>query len=409
VPETRGPWTNYFGNVACEAARYVSITSEEELVAEIADASRHHRTVRAHGAGHSNTPLVATDGTLLDLRPMHGLRAVDNRAMTATFGAATTVAEIGPLLWEQGLSLTNQGDTNAQYLAGAVSTGTHGTGITLGSFSGSVAAARLVTAGGNVLEVDGRDQELLRAARTSVGALGLFTEITLNVVPAFSLCLEFESTDWDDVCQRWDTLVAENRHFTFYWCPDGSNEWVPSAGEFAGRERVIVKTMNPLPADTPSSGVKGHGRFIAPAWQVWPDDYLPDYQEFEYMVPVAVGKEAMTEIRELIRVQHPGETMPVEVRFCGADDAMLSPLAARVSCVISVSGRMGADNSRFFHDCHRVLAAYSGRPHWGKAHCFDHPQISSAYAEFGAFSSVRERLDPDGIFLNEHLRALLVK
>lgn len=400
-------WRNFFENVACEAQRYIEVESDEQLAAAITAAADAGDTVRAHGAGHSNTPLVITPGTLLNLRPMSGLRRLVAQAMTATFGAATTVAEIGAVLWEHGLSLTNQGDINAQHLAGAVSTGTHGTGIDIGSFSGSVRALRLVGADGTIREIDSRDEELLRAARTSLGALGVLTEITVAVQPAFALDLRYEVTDWPDLVQRWDALLAENRHFAFYWCPNGTIDWAPERMSRAdGRESVVIKTMNPLPADTPVSGSKSEGRLVAPAWRVWPDDYLPNYHEFEYMIPVADGLIAVTQVRDLMQMRFPGETLPLEVRFGGPDDAMLSPFVGRHSCVVSLSGVMGADNRDFFSAAHDLLVPFGARPHWGKAHLFDAAQLRPAFPEFDRFCSIRSELDPDGVFVNDHLREL---
>lgn len=402
-------WRNFFENVSCEARRYAEIDTDDQVAAAIGEAARQGDTVRAHGAGHSNTPLVCTGGTLLDLRPMSGLRHVDPDALTATFGAATTVAEIGPLLWKRNLSLANQGDINAQYLAGAVSTGTHGTGIDIGSFSGSVEALRLVSADGAIRDIGSAEQDLLRAARTSLGALGVLTEITVKVVPAFALRLQYETTDWSDLLNRWDGLVTGNRHFAFYWCPDGTNNWAPaSMGRTDGTECVVIKTMNPLPPDAPVSGSKESGNYVAPAWQVWPDEYLPDYHEFEYMVPAADGIAAVTQIREMLRTRFPDETMPLEVRFGGPDDAMLSPFAGRHSCVVSVSGAMGADNSELFSAAHELLRAFGARPHWGKAHRFEAEQLRTVFPEFDRFCAVRAQLDPDGLFLNDHLRTLFL-
>jgi FAD/FMN-containing dehydrogenase len=400
-------WRNFFENVACEPQRYIEVESDEQLTATIVAAARAGDTVRAHGAGHSNTPLVSTAGTLLNLRPMSGLRRVDAETLTATFGAATTVAEIGAALWEHGLSLTNQGDINAQYLAGAVSTGTHGTGIDIGSFSGSVRALRLACADGVLRDIGSSDEELLRAARTSLGALGVLTEITVTVQPAFALDLRYEVTDWTDLVDRWDALLAGNRHFAFYWCPNGTIDWAPKRmSRTDGNESVVIKTMNPLPAGTPETGSKGDGRYVAPAWRVWPDDYLPNYHEFEYMIPVADGLAAVTQVRNMVQTRFPGETLPLEVRFGGPDDAMLSPFSGRHSCVVSLSGVMGADNRDFFSAAHDLLVPFGARPHWGKAHLFDAAQLRPAFPEFDRFCSIRSELDPDGVFLNDHLRTL---
>lgn len=392
-------WKNWFGNVEVPLDAHLSLSEEDEISALVSRAAADGGRVRAHGAGHSNTPIVSGGGTLLDLRPTAGLRGIDRRANTATFGAGTTVAEVGALLWDAGLSPLNQGDINSQYLAGAVSTATHGTGVELGSFSGAVQSLRLVDGSGRVREISQDTLELLRAARTSVGALGIITEITLAVAPAFNLALRFEHVSWAEALDRWDHEVRSHRHFTLYWSPDGTNSWIPGgSSEPSGPGLAVMKFMDHRPADDESTGNKAAGTFVAPAWQVWPDDYLPDYHEFEYMIPLAAGREAVERIRELILRDHPDQILPIEIRFCGADDAMLSPLAGRETCVVSVAGVMGSDNSRFFADCDRILAEYGGRPHWGKAHLLDADRLRAVYPEFGDFLRIRADLDPAGVF-----------
>jgi FAD/FMN-containing dehydrogenase len=402
------PWINWFGNVASVPAQMCRPASDDELAAAVTTAVDRGLPIRAVGAGHSNVPIVACDGGLIvELSRLSGLRTVDVTRKTATFGAGTTIADIGPILWEHGLSFYNQGDINSQHLGGAISTATHGTGITLGSFSDRLTAARLLAVDGTIHEISAADPDLLRAARTAVGTLGIFTELTIAVTDAFSLELNVEVTQWEDLIERWADLVTNHRHFTYYWCPTGTNPWAPISGAgLDGTENVIIKTMDSRPADHPRTGTKWQTRFVAPAYQVWPDPYAADFHEMEYMVPLASGIAAVADIRDLILTRFPDERFPVEVRFAGADDAMLSPMNSRESCVISVSGRMGPDNSTFFRACDSVLRAYDGRPHWGKWHEFDSADLAATYPEYSAFQRIRRQLDPNDALLTPHMRRI---
>ncbi len=404
-PGPRATWRNWFGNVTAEPRRVVHPASTDELAETVVAAARAGLPVRPAGAGHSNTPLVATEGVVVALDRMSGLTAVDPGAGLATFRPGTPVGAIGPALWRHGLSLANQGDIDTQQLAGAVGTGTHGSGITLGSFSGALQAARLVTADGDVREV-GPDPELVRAARTSLGALGVLSELTVTVVPAFALELTVEVTRWEDLLERWDDLLAGHRSVTFLWSVTGRNPWVPSADR-PGSEQVVIKSTDARPPGTPRRGEKYRTAFVAPAYEVWPDVYARDFHELEFMVPVAAGPTAAADIRDLVRREFDDLPFPVEIRFVRADDAMLSPTAGRASCVVSVCGPLGTDNNRLFRACDRVLRPYGARPHWGKWHRHTAVELAGVYPELAAFGAVRERLDPGGTFLNDHLRTVL--
>lgn len=407
VGERQTTWRNWYGNQGCRPARVGRPADESELRAVVAAACADGHRIRVAGSGHSNVPLVETDGVVVETRGLTGLRALDRAAGTATFGAGTTVAEIGAALWQHGLSLANQGDIDTQTIAGAAATGTHGSGVRLPCMSAAVRALRLVTGDGSVVTVDGQDEERLRAAQVSLGALGVVTELTLSVVEAFNLRLDVWSTAWEDLADRLPGLLAAHRGVVVYWCPHGSNPWAPLVADGDGGERVIVKTFDAVPASDRVTGVKYATTFTGPAHRVWPDRYEPDFHELEHMVAAGDTLAALGEVRELLRRRHPAEALPVEVRFVAADAAFLSPFAGRDSGVISISGIMGADNEVLFRDADAVLRAFDARPHWGKWHALDAARARAAFPDLPRFEAVRRELDPAGRFLNRHVAKLL--
>ncbi len=399
-------WSNWYGNVSCHPRRVARPVDEAELQQLVCDASDEGLSVRAAGAGHSNVPLVSTDGLLVDMTAMRGLRGLDAAAGSATFGAGTSIADVGRELWRHGLSLRNQGDINGQTLAGAVATGTHGTGLELPSISGAVRGMRLVTAGGRVVDVDETWPSALRAARCSLGALGVATEVTVDVVEAFNLVLDGYVVSWPQLAVELPDLLVGHRSVAVYWCPHGTNPWLPGMDASRG-EQVMIKTMDPREARDAPVGDKFRTQFCAPAHEVWPDPYEADFHEFEYMIPLDRTLSAMGEIRELMQRHYPQIGLPVEIRFVAADDGHLSPFSDRASGVISISGPMGEDNTALFRDCDRTLQSFSARTHWGKWHEFDVMRVQAAYPGFAAFDEVRRELDPGGTFLNPHLERIL--
>src|SRR5271157_2004570 len=173
-----GHWRNWVGNQSFITRHKAEPGSEDELAALVREASRQNLSVRVAGSGHSFTPVVATSGLLLSLRNMQGLVSADLNRKRVVVRAGTRIGDIGRALKEIGLSLANQGDIDTQAIAGALSTGTHGTGIALGCLSTQAVGMRLVTADGAILDIDAdADPDMMAAAQVAVGMLGVMSTV----------------------------------------------------------------------------------------------------------------------------------------------------------------------------------------------------------------------------------------
>src|SRR5258708_15489569 len=215
-----GHWRNWVGNQSFIVRHMEEPGSEDELAALMREASRQDLPLRVAGSGHSFTPVVFTSGLLLSLENMQGLVSADLDRKRVVVRAGTRIGDIGRALKEIGLSLANQGDIDTQAIAGALSTGTHGTGIGLGCLSSQAVGMRLVEPGGSVLEIDGdRDAETMAAAQVSIGMLGVISTITLQAIPAYNLKETLWREDFHSCMERHDELAMKNRHFSFFWCP----------------------------------------------------------------------------------------------------------------------------------------------------------------------------------------------
>src|SRR6266545_3653244 len=180
-------WQNWAGNQAAAPARVTTPRSAEEVAEAITLATLDGLTVRMTGSGHSFTPVAVTTGVML--RP-------------------------------GGLALANMGDIQEQTVAGAIQTGTHGTGRDLGGIAAQVTALEMVLADGSIVSCSAdREADLFQAARIGLGALGVLTAVTLRVVPAFLLTAREEPMTWAEVIGRLDELTSDNEHFEFYWFP----------------------------------------------------------------------------------------------------------------------------------------------------------------------------------------------
>lgn len=290
-------WVNWSESLRFTPDLIAEPESEDELAELVRRAAGDGRTVRPVGEGHSSTPIMATDETLVSLERITGIVSHDKEAREATMRAGTLLEDLGKQLHEVGLALENYGDVDYQAIAGAVGTGTHGTGKNLGNFPSMITGFRMVTASGDVLEVGEDDLDVLRAARVSLETLGIFTELTMRMMPAFRLRRREWCVHIDDCLANLDRLIEENRNFDFYWHPR--------------RDEAQLRTLN-MPGEEP----EGLFRELAPSEDGWRKDeegwsfeIIPQerglkFDEMEYMLPAEAFRECFQEVRERIKERH---------------------------------------------------------------------------------------------------------
>jgi FAD/FMN-containing dehydrogenase len=399
-------WTNWVGNQSFTPAFAAAPRDEEEVAALVAQAAQRGAGVRVAGAGHSFTPVVETGGALLDLSALRGVVATDRERKRATAMAATRIHDFYEPLWDAGLALRNQGDIDTQQIAGAVATATHGSGTGYTSLSGVVRGVRLVTADGGIRDIGEDEPDLLRAAQVAVGMLGVVTQLELEVTDTYRLREQVGLRPWDDVMERWDELVSEHRHFGFFWLPTEESAALynlESHGE-ALTDQCYVKVYDEVGPDVPDDDTEG--RRVDRCYRIFPMVYDPNFHELEYFVALERGPEALQAMRELMLASLPDSVYPLEVRTVGRDDAFLSPQYETDTTVISVSGKPGTDYWDYLRSVDALLAEFDARVHWGKLHFLTPERLHALYPRAGDFMAIRRELDPDGVFLNDHLRPL---
>lgn len=399
-------WTNWVGNRTCTPRFRAAPRSEEEVAALVAAAAARGAGVRVAAAGHSFTPIVQTDGLLLDLSALSGVVSAGPDRKRAVALAGTPICGFYEPLWREGLALINQGDIDTQQIAGAVATGTHGSGPRFTSLSGVVRGVTLVTAAGEVRTIGEDEPELLAAAQVAVGMLGVMTRLELEVTSAYRLREQVGIWSWDEVMERWDELVTEHRHFGLFWLPaeeSGALYNLDGHGQPMA-DRCYVKIYDEAAPDEPDSAAPG-GR-VDRCYRIYPMVYDANFHELEYFVPLERGPEAMRAMRELMLASLPLSVFPMEVRTVGPDEAHLSPNYGRASAVISVSGQPGTDYWGYLRAVDALLAQFDARVHWGKLHFLTPERLHALYPRADDFIAIRRRLDPRGVFLNAHLQEL---
>lgn len=414
-------WKNWSGSVTARPSAILRPASE----AELASAVRRSGSVRVTGAGHSFMPLCETDGVLVSLENLEGELELGADRQSAWAPAGWSLAKLTAALWEQGVSLINQGDVNPQALAGAVATGTHGTGAELGSLSTAARAFRLMLADGSIVTCSKAERpDLFEAQRLSLGLLGIATRIEIEVTSAYHLEESVQSHPIEAVAERWEDLAQANRHVEFWLFP------------YSGQ--AILKTLNPAPEEgplkrtsdmddrafaviceicaawpllTPSlqrlivrPGIRQ--RRVGPAHRIFPSPRNVRFEEMEYELPRANAWPALREAIAWIRKKRLPVTFPFEFRLVSGDDIWLSPFNAGPCAAISMHQYAKMAWREMFAEVERIFRAYGGRPHWAKRHTLNARDVDALYPDAARFRAVRDAHDPDGKFANVHLASL---
>ncbi len=350
-----------------------------------------------------------TEGTLIDLAAFDGIASIDAAARRVRSQPGTSIAGFGDPLWDAGLALPNQGDIDTQCITGAIGTGTHGSGIGLTSFSGTLRGCRVVTGTGDVVAIDERTPDLLAAAQVAVGTLGVMTEVEIEVAPAYRLAERIEHWSFDEMIEQFDERVASHRHFSMFWCPTERSPGLYGLEMEPGKpsaDNCYVKLYDEAPDDLPDSDEPR--RRVGRSYRIYPAVFEPNFHELEYFVRFDRAKEALAAMRELMLASQPDAVFPLEVRTVGEDGGYLSSQYGTPTLVLSVSGEPGTDYWPYLRAVDRLLGeGFDARVHWGKLHFLTRDQLMRRYPRAQDFIDIRRRLDPAGIFLNDHLRPLL--
>ena len=425
-------WQNWARNQTAHPVAVDHPADEDELVAAVKQAAAHGQTVKAVGAGHSFTGAAVAEGRLVALDRYRRVLHVDTDTYQVTVQGGLTLEELNLVLDGRGLAMPNLGDIAYQTVAGATSTATHGTGARLPGLAAQIVAMRIVAADGSVVACSAGDEpEVFHAARVGVGALGLISTLTLQLVPAFHLRAVNEPIRLDAVLADLDALVDGNDHFEFFWVPHTGwaltkrnnrttdplaprtrlRQWWDQMamenyafGALCHVGRVRPQWTPRLARALPASGRQEH---VDRSFRVFASPRHVRFYEMEYEFPREACAEALNRVRALVQHEDLKLSFPVEVRFTAADDIPLSTGFGRPNAYIAVHVFHGTDYERYFRGVERIMDDYGGRPHWGKLHFQTAETLAPRYPEWDRFQAVRRRLDPDGRFANAYTRHVL--
>lgn len=420
-------WTNWAENLHVTLQQFSAPRTRDELRTALQQASG---PVRVAASGHSFTPLVPTDATMISLADLDQgtpVTEVDTENATAWLDAGTSLRALSPALQAEGLAFRNLGDYDAQTLAGAISTGTHGTGRTLPCLSAEVRALELMTADGRILQISAeQDPDLLAAAQVSLGSLGIILRAKMNLQPAYKLHRRTWVEPVGKALAEAETNWAQYRNFEIYQVPYGTHalciahqetdaaETPPDQNDDEATLRDL-KRVRDFMQWTPwlrrkvlQIAFKGirEENIIGQSYRLLANERETRFIEMEYHLPPCDALDVLQAVKARIEKHCRSAWFPIEVRRTAGDSAWLSPFQGGERVSVAVHAAAQEDYSWFSEHAEPLFREAGGRPHWGKLHGLDANDISALYPDFSRFLAVREQLDPERKFVTPYMARL---
>ncbi|WP_180005047.1 MULTISPECIES: D-arabinono-1,4-lactone oxidase [unclassified Acinetobacter] len=418
-------WENWSGAQKSIPKSFIQPKNLEQLMEVVQSQPK----IRMVGAGHSFSPLAKITDTLVSLDHLKGILDIDAERCQSTVQAGTRLFDLGEKLASFDQALINQGDIDRQSLAGAIATGTHGTGLELPCLSALVKGFELLTAQGELLQCSAeQNSEIFQAGRVSLGSLGVLTHVQLQNRPMYKLKEQTRLCPLNDVMQNMQQWQYEHRHIEFWAFSHADQVILKTLDETEDNlqprkeqwldDDVLLKLCAELTRIFPPLNPwlqKLLGVFVKPSINVdWSSRIFPSarstkFNEMEYQIPLQHGMNCLEEILHTLRRHKVPMFFPLEYRLVRGDDIWLSPFYQQDSASISVHQFYKQDYQVIFKLVEPIFLKYGGRPHWGKLHSLNARQLQNVYPKWQDFLNIRQELDPQQKWLSPELQQLLIE
>ena len=422
-------WQNWAENVRFRPKEIAQPRTTEEVIELV----KSGRKIRCVGTGHSWSELVPSNEILVNTDLLNQVLEIDENSQTARIQAGAKLEDLNVELWERGYAFKNLGSIARQSLAGAISTGTHGTGIGHQLLASMVRSFQLVTANGDVLELDReKDSDQFDLALVSLGSMGIITEMTIDIMPKFNLHERSGIMDFDEVCDNILDWVHEHDHLKMWWFPHTDKMMVyrydrttEPANDNWFRQKLmdewvsvyLYRFMLWWGNRKPSHRRFINSRILTPfladvdrverSYKVFNVPEPPIHRETEWAFDINRTPTVLREYRKMVEQRGHYINFIQEIRFVKGDEHALSPCNGRDSVYV---GCYNADNNgwnKLLSDFEETIGIpFEGRPHWGKEFNVDTEYLKSAYPKWRDFQQFRAGIDPKGQFLNRMTQTL---
>ncbi|BFZ62080.1 D-arabinono-1,4-lactone oxidase [Saitoella coloradoensis] len=456
---------NWAGTFVCTAERYYQPHTLDELKSILGDARAHKKQLRTVGCGHSPSDIAMTTDWMVNLDHLNNVIEVNHEKHEVTVEAGMRLFRLHEILDKEGWAMPNIGSISDQSVAGAIATATHGSSLKHKLISDQVRQLTILLADGTERTCsEDSDPELFKAACVSLGALGIIIRIKMHVVPAFDLGMTSTVMDFDEVIDLWkaEKLWNSAEYVRVWWFPYSSrcivarqdriqpnstprtatSVWSWLADSFWGyhAQQIFHYIGRIFPSWLPA-----FERFVFSrryGWALGSESHRVDnsydgmnmdclYAQYvdEWSLPIPTGADATIRLRNWLINHDTSPTAgipdhdprgifihaPIEIRVTRGDDddAYLSTAYGHDTVYIGVimyrPYHLPTSYHRYFSAYESLIHSLGGRPHWAKQHGMGRKELEDKYPELGKWLSVRERVDPEGVFLGEYVRRHLVE
>jgi xylitol oxidase len=409
---------NWAGNVEYGTDRLYSATSVEQAREFV----KKHARLKVLGTRHCFNHIADSTDEFLSLRPMDKVLSLDAQARTVTIPANMSYGQLAPYLHEHGFALHNLASLPHISVAGACATATHGSGEKNGNLATSVSGLEMITASGDIVKLSRKqDGDGFLGAVVGLGALGVITKITLDLLPTFMVKqYVYENLPLSEMQEHFDAIEASGYSVSLFtdWQKKRVNEvWIKSRVE-AGQSfnatpdffgaKLATKNLHPIAAlsaenCTEQMGVPGPWYERLPHFRMGFTPSAGNELQAEYFVPRRHAVEAILAI-ERMRDQVTPHLLISEIRTIAADDLWMSPCYKQPSVTIHFTLKPDWPAvSQLLPVIERELAPFHARPHWGKLFTVSPERFKAKYEKLPDFIELSKKYDPHGKFRNDFL------
>ena len=410
--------TNWAGNFTFSTNNISHPHSVEEVQALV----KKYPKVKAIGTRHCFNRIADSNHQLISMIDLSGDIFLDENAHTVTVNAGMKYGELSPYLESKGYALHNLASLPHISVAGAVATATHGSGVTNGNLSSAVAAVEIVTASGDIINLSReKDGEKFLAAVVGLGALGIVTKVTLDILPTYLVRQDvFEKLPLQELKDHFNTIVESGYSVSLFtnWQQESINEvWIKTkmeegknykfSTEFYG-SKAATKDLHPIANISAEHCTEQMG--LPGPWY----DRLPHFKmgftpssgqelQSEYFVSMHNAVEAILAIQKLGKQIGP-YLLISEIRTIAADKLWMSPCYRQQSVAIHFTWKPEWPAvKKLLPIIEKELAPFSAKPHWGKLFTMPYARLQALHPKMHDFCELAISMDPKGKFRNDFL------
>ncbi|MBO0600177.1 FAD-binding protein [Sporosarcina sp. E16_3] len=432
APKKRMKWANWSGNVKATPDCYHFPKSASDIQDVVNSCRIRGVSLRVTGAAHSFSPIAKPESDAMSVDNLRGLISYDSEAMEARLWGGTYLHEAASILAAIGMGFENMGDIQEQTIAGAVSTGTHGTGIALGSLSSQVVAWTKVDGKGDIQHHRRSQDDLSKALSLSLGMLGVLLDVTIKTIPLYSLQMMSYRSTVGEALAEWSSGIYDNRHIEWFYFPGTDtvqvkktnitpihkqtlqsktvefmkNGLIENAGFKVISELCRVKPSMSRMLTTISAKSVPNGSKRGMYYEVFPSPRLVKFTETEYAIPLHTFETCIEEVHDFLRAHPFYVHFPIECRVTAGENAFLSPTQGEETVFLAFHMYKGMDAEPYFKWVHKLMEKYNGRPHFGKVNDLTNEKMRKLYPNLQRFMEIRQQYDPNRVFMTNYLQSI---